>query len=108
MLLVDQAPYLEAVEQRHHVARVAIEVRVVLVAVAVDDEGIPGDAPAEAELVVALRQHRALVEAARLQDAADLGHRRADDVRVAVIDDVVGQHVVEMRVGIGQPRHHAD
>jgi hypothetical protein len=108
MLLVDQARDLESVEQCNQVAGIAVEVRMILVAVAVDDEGVGGDFPAEAELAVAFRQHRALIGAARLQYPADLCDRRADDDRIAVIDDVEREDIIEIAVRIGQCGHHAD
>src|SRR5215472_13813776 len=70
--------------------------------VAAADEGVGGDRPAAAELRIALRQHRTLVEPAGLQDAPDLGETAADIAHRTVKDDIPRQHVVETLVGKGQ------
>ena len=55
-----------------------------------------------AHLCIALRQHRALIEPARFQDAPDLGEAPADIAHRPVKDDVPRQHIVETVVSKGQ------
>jgi hypothetical protein len=65
------------------------------------NEGVGRDRAAAAELPIALRQHRTLVEPAGLQDAPDLGEAAADIAQRTVKDDVPRQHIVEALVGKG-------
>src|SRR5215467_12022720 len=101
LLLLGQGQKLEAGEERGQGGQVAIVVWVRL-GVAAADEGIGGDRPAAAELRIALRQHRTLVEPGGLQDAPDLGEAAADIAHRTVKDDVPRQHIVEALVGEGQ------
>src|SRR5687768_10686487 len=57
---VDERCEFEAVEQRHELGGVAVKMRMVPVVVIVDDEGVRRDFGADAEALMALRQHRAL------------------------------------------------
>jgi len=63
LLLLGQRQKLEADEERRNTGQVAIVVRVRL-GVTTADEGVRGDQLAAAELRIALRQHRTLVEPA--------------------------------------------
>jgi hypothetical protein len=77
-------------------------------------EGVRGDRPVAAELRIALRQHRTLVEPAGLQDAPDLGEAAADLAHGAVKYDVPRQHIIEALggegqcVGIGLPQAYSE
>ena len=77
LLLLVQRQKFEAGEEHGKAGQVAIVVWVRF-GVAAADEGVRGYRPAAAELHIALRQHRTLVEAAGLQDVPDLGETAAD------------------------------
>ena len=63
------------------------------------------DLGAETEAGVPLRQHRALERSARLQHPRDLVDCGRNDRRVAVIEDVEGEYVIEALVGEGEGGH---
>ena len=86
LLLLGQRQQLEAGEERGQAGQVAIVVRMRL-GVAAADDGIGRDRPAARELRIVLRQHRALVEPTRLQNAPDLGETVADIAHRPVKDD---------------------
>jgi iron complex transport system substrate-binding protein len=100
LLAVAQLQHLEAGVEAEQRRRVAVEVRVRVVAfrVVVDDERVRADLAPLAVVPVPLRQHRAAVDAAGHQQPPDLPDRLLDHGLVAVVHDVPGDDEVEAAV----------
>src|SRR5712691_11086685 len=76
--LLAQGDELEAGEEAEERRGVAVEMRMAFGPDPVDNEGIGGDRSTKAVIRVAGREHRAVEEAARFQDAPDLAEPAAD------------------------------